>query len=84
MFLCSCDRSEGPSLEVGKFCTIQFRRDALGAAASTPVPPTTDSFNGADTNVQGKLKRTTKEWVVIEHGAGEMWIPKSVILLIKQ
>ena len=71
-------------LEVGKVCTIQFRRDALGAAASNPVPPMTHSYNGADTNVQGKIKRVTNEWVVIEQDAGEIWIPKAVILLIKQ
>ena len=84
IFLSACDHNEAPSLEVGKFCTIQFRRDALGAAAVNPVPPMTDSYNGADTNIQGKLKRTTKDWIVIEHNGGEIWIPKSVVLLIKQ
>jgi hypothetical protein len=80
----ACDRNEAPSLEVGKFCTIQFRRDALGAAATTTIPPMIDTFNGADTNIQGKFKRATKGWIVIEHAGGEIWIPESVVLLIKQ
>ncbi len=86
MFLSGCDRNEGPSLIVGKYCKIQFRRDALGAAASVPVPPTTDSFNGANTAIGGNVKRTTGEWVVLESSGsnGEIWIPKSVILLIEQ
>jgi len=34
------DSSLKPTLtgKIGKFCTVQFRRDALGAAANLPVP----------------------------------------------
>lgn len=79
-----CDRAEAPALETGKDCTVQFRRDALGAAANLPVSPTTHSINGAETCVMGTLKRATAEWVVLERNGKEIWIPKSVILLIEQ
>lgn len=79
-----CGGPEAPALETGKACTVQFRRDALGAAANLPVSPTTHSINGAATCVMGTLKRATGEWVVIEKNAKEIWIPRSVILLIEQ
>src|SRR5438876_9984327 len=41
---------------LGKNCTVQFRRDALGAASISPVPPLTGSCNGAETAIGGKLK----------------------------
>ena len=68
---------------VGANCTIQFRRDALGAASSGPVPPLTDNHNGADTCLAGKLKSLNSEWVVIEHGTEDLWIARSVVLLIR-
>ena len=73
-----------PALQVGKACTVQFRRDALGAAANIPVSPTTHNINGAETCVMGTLKRAMAEWVVLERNGKEIWIPKSVILLIEQ
>lgn len=76
---------QGPPL--GKQCTIQFRRDALGAARDLPVPPTTDSVNGAGTSVHGKLIRSDEEWLVLQIGKGEAsretWIPKQLVLLIQ-
>ena len=80
----ACDRTNSPSLQLGKPCTIQFRRDALGAGASLPISPMTGSMNGADTSVAGTLKRATPEWIVIEKSGDELWIPRSVILLIQQ
>ncbi len=79
-----CGKQDVPALQVGKACTIQFRRDALGAASHNPVPPTTNNMNGADTSIDGTLKRATAEWVVIDRKGRELWIPKSVILLIEQ
>lgn len=79
-----CEKQDVPALQAGKACKIQFRRDALGAGANLPISPTTDNMNGADTSVAGTLKRTTAEWIVIEGKRGEIWIPKSVILLIEQ
>jgi hypothetical protein len=33
---------------LGEYCTVQFRRDALGAGSNLPVPPTTGSINNAE------------------------------------
>ncbi len=79
-----CGKQDVPALQVGKACTVQFRRDALGAAANTPVPPMVNRMNGAETCAMGTLKRATAEWVVIEKNGKEIWIPRSVILLIEQ
>jgi hypothetical protein len=81
MLLAGCD--SGPTPPAGKSCTIQFRRDALGAAATVPVPPMTDNINGADTSISGLLKSTAGDWVVLDHGGSEVWVPKAAILLIK-
>jgi hypothetical protein len=76
----AADSSKGST---ARTCTIQFRRDALGAAASLPIPPTTGNINGASTCVSGTFKSSSGEWVVIGQGGSETWVPKSVILLIQ-
>jgi hypothetical protein len=81
MLLAGCD--SGPTPPVGKSCTIQFRRDALGAAASVPVSPMTDNINGADTCISGTLKRTEGNWLVLDRGGAEVWVSKTAVLLIK-
>jgi hypothetical protein len=81
MLLAGCDRGLIPP--AGKSCTIQFRRDALGTAATMPVPPMTDNINGAETSISGTLKSSAGAWVVLDHGGVEVWIPKTAILLIK-
>lgn len=67
----------------GKPCTVQFRRDALGAAASLPIPPMTGGINGADTAISCTFKSTRDDWFVVNRAGKELWIPKSVILLIE-
>lgn len=68
----------------GKQCTVQFKRDALGAASLNPVPPLTNSFNGAETSVSGTLTHADADWIVIDSGTGSEWlIPKSNILLLR-
>jgi hypothetical protein len=67
----------------GSYCTVQFRRDALGAAADNPIPPTTNVHNGAPTCISGKFSRMDEDWVILTEGKDETWIPRSVILLIK-
>ena len=80
-----CDRAETAGLTIGKPCTVQFRRDALGAAAANPISPLTNGINGADTSIAGTLKRVTAEWIVIgQHGTIDVWIPRSAVLLIAQ
>ena len=68
---------------IGKACTVQLRRDALGAASPNPIPPLTDMHNGAETSVGGKLKSVTPEWIVLDRTGHELWIPKSSVLLVQ-
>jgi hypothetical protein len=81
MLLTGCDSK--PTPPAGKSCTIQFRRDALGTASSNPVPPMTDNMNGANTSISGTLKSTAGDWVVLDQGGREVWVPKTAVLLIK-
>lgn len=81
VLLTGCDRGSTPP--AGRSCTIQFRRDALGAAAANPVPPMTENMNGAATSISGTLKSTAGDWVVLDQGRAEVWVPKAVILLIQ-
>lgn len=79
-----CD--DGSSdLPIGKRCSIQFRRDALGAAMDLPVSPTTGGINGAVVQIGGKIVSVTPDWIVIEAGEGtnRTYVPRSVILLIE-
>jgi hypothetical protein len=85
LILTGCDHARAAGFSDppnGRSCTVQFRRDALGAAASLPVSPMTDGINGADVTVAGTLKHTSDEWVVLDRAGKELWIPKSVILLL--
>jgi len=72
--------------KTGAICTVQFRRDALGAGASLPIPPTTDNINGAQVSIGGRFSRMDDSWIVLtafQNDKEEIWIPHSVILLIK-
>jgi len=80
--LTGCDRAIAAESS-GKPCTVQFRRDALGAAASLPVPPMTAQINGADTSISCTYKSTRDDWVIVNHAGKEVRVPKSVILLIE-
>ena len=68
---------------VGRSCSIQFRRDALGAGASGPSSPMAGNINGADVAISGTLKSTNGEWVVLDVNGRETWVPKAVVLLIQ-
>jgi hypothetical protein len=87
LLLIGCDHSttaDHPSPPVGKSCSIQFRRDALGAGASGPSSALAGNINGADVAISGTLKSTSGEWVVVLDVKGsEIWVPKAVILLIQ-
>jgi hypothetical protein len=67
----------------GKNVRVQFRRDALGAAASLPVPPTTGEINGAATCVVGKLMKAERAGIVIGPEERPKWIPREVILFVE-
>ena len=75
--------SSGDNPLVGKTCTIQFRRDVLGVAGGTAFSPLDTKINDVDTVMEGLLRSTHGEWVVIENKGREVWIPKSVILYIR-
>ncbi len=64
-------------------CTVQFRRDALGAAASSPGSPRTPFMNGVDTTIHCTFKSTREDWVIVEREHKEVWIPKSVVLFVE-
>ena len=66
-----------------KSATVQFRRDILGASRELPVSPMTDIQNGAEVSVSGRLLEVNEEWVVLEQGKQELWIPRDNVLLIK-
>jgi hypothetical protein len=69
---------------IGKTCTVQFRRDALGAAMNLPVNPTTGSINGAEVMISGTIVDVTPEWIVLDSGRENLrtYVPRSVILLL--
>lgn len=87
LFLTGCDKATAtagsPNPPLGKTCTIQFRRDALGAGASGPSSPMAGNINGAQVAISGTLKSTSGEWVILDVNGRETWIPKAVILLIQ-
>jgi hypothetical protein len=68
---------------IGKTCTVQLRRDAMGAAAPVPIPPLSANHNGVDTCVTGKLKMINADWVVIDRNGADLWVPKSSVLLVQ-
>lgn len=73
----------GPTLPIGSECTVQFRRDALGGAASTPVGPLTNQTNGATVSLSGKLAMIDAEFVVIERPEDTLWVPRASVLLLQ-
>ena len=79
--LAGCSRANQPP--TGKKVTVQFRRDALGSAHVLPIPPTTDSQNGAQVSLSGKLTMVTPEWIVLNHQKQKHWIPRESVLLIR-
>ena len=88
----SCTKSVAPAVpqfltrHLGERCEVQFRRDALGAGATVPIPPTTDEMNGAAVAQFGKLIAIEGEGLVIEdalHPDQTYWIPYQVVLSVK-
>lgn len=67
---CGAPADKGPAMglrrRVGSECTIQFRRDALGAAAALPISPETTGINGANVVLQGKLLGVDGDWLHVE------------------
>ena len=77
----------------GAYCTVQFRRDLLGANANGPISPLLSAkHNGTDLSVHGKLVSIDKLGVILQVEQYDddkkivrnIWIPLSSILLIEQ
>jgi hypothetical protein len=71
------------TIPIGSKCVVQFRRDALGAAATLPIPPNTDNYNGAQVSLGGPLKGMSPDWIIIGGGNEDCWIATSSILMLK-
>lgn len=71
------------SARKGETCKVQIRRDALGAKAGLPIPPTTDVFNGAEVSLSGELLKISSAGVLLERLGGQVWIPSESILLLE-
>ena len=71
-------------LPLGETVTVQFRRDALGGGANLPVPPTTNSVNGAEVSLTGKLLRVDFDWILLDvPGSTSLhWIDIDSVLLV--
>lgn len=68
---------------VGAPCKIQFKRDLLGGNTALPIGPETDGINGAQLSLNGKFVRFHEDWIVLDGGNGEVWVPRNVVLLMK-
>jgi len=67
-----------------RMCTVQLRRDALGAASNLPVSPMTGGINGAQVAIVGKLRSFDDAWLALEtEKEGLLFIPKEVVLLVQ-
>jgi hypothetical protein len=87
LFVASCSSpdlsgAEGLRGLVGRECTIQFRRDALGAAAALPISPDTQTINGAPIILQGTLQAVRGDWIhldiAIEYRTGDGSPPRTI------
>jgi|GEM_PF-2633124 len=80
------------ALKPGLHCTVQLRRDALGAAANSPIPP----FNKSSVVLEGRLIAVNDEAILLDvtdqapdklilgdkQVPRHAWIPKGNILFI--
>lgn len=71
--------------DIGKGCTVQLKRNALGSGRDLPISPTTDSINNVAVNVQGILRAVRDNGILIEQNVEnkKYWIPMDSILLIE-
>ncbi len=74
------DLIEGPT--PGSIVTLQFRRDALGAAAQLPVSPTTNGINGAQVSITGQLVTIAEDWIALELKGKRHWVPRETVLML--
>jgi hypothetical protein len=68
---------------VGAPCKVQFRRDTLGGSSKSPLGPMVDGVDGATVSLNAKFKAMSKDWIVVQDESGDVWIPRSTVLLFK-
>lgn len=73
----------GIPLPLGARCTVQLRRDVLGAGASAPIAPTVQSYNGADVSISGDLIRADDDWLIVRSDGKDRWIARQAVLLVE-
>lgn len=84
LFTCGgCNDPATVPLRLGESCKVQFRRDALGAAASSPISATTDGINGADTSLAGELIDADEDWLVLRVKEQHLYIARNAVLLLE-
>ena len=86
-----CDNSDDGTMvgghaypPAGSYVVVQFRRDYLGLASDKPTTPMGEGASLA-LGSSGTLKRINEEFVVLgvdNEPTRELWIPRSVILLL--
>jgi len=80
----STTASDGRDLELlGKSCTVQFRRDALGGTSPNLVGPTVDDIDGSTISISGKMTAISPHWLVLDASRKEIRIPRDVILCLE-
>ena len=86
-----CDNSDDGTMvgghaypQPGSYVVVQFRRDYLGLAGEKATTPMGEGAN-LTLGASGTLKRVNEEFVVLgvdNEPNRELWIPRSVILLL--
>ncbi len=90
-FLCGCQRQPngavgtGESLagQIGRACSIQFRRETLGVAKDSAIPPTATDYQGADLQIKGTLAALDGHYLILRQNRVVVWVPESSILLVR-
>ncbi len=78
--------AEIPRPAAGVSCTVHFRRDALGMASRTIVPPDTSVAGEARTSLTGTFRHMDADWIVISRPKEEdrlTWIARDAVLTIE-
>jgi hypothetical protein len=90
-FLWGCERQsnvtrgtrESLTGQIGRPCTVQFRREILGVAKDNAIPPTAAEYKGADLQIKGTLAALDADYLILRQNQAVVWIPESSILLVR-
>jgi hypothetical protein len=64
--------------------TVYFRSDVLGKTEGNPTPVLTDSLNGAQVSLSGKVVELRSDAVILLYGESQrrVWIPRENVLAV--